>query len=71
MAIQEVRRLQKYGVTQGELGRYKDALLRDSEQLSEQSGSVPSLENLDFSMESLALGHTIMDQKQVGKPLKP
>ena len=29
MAIQEVRRLQRFGVTRGELERYKTALLRD------------------------------------------
>ena len=36
VAVQEVRRLQKYGVTNGELERYRSALLRDSEQLAEQ-----------------------------------
>ncbi|KAK9810226.1 hypothetical protein WJX72_007002 [[Myrmecia] bisecta] len=64
VAIQEVRRLQKYGVTKGELERYKVALLRDSEQLAEQAGAVPSQENLDFMMEMLALGHTIQDQRE-------
>lgn len=29
VAIQEVRRLQRFGVTRGELERYKTALLRD------------------------------------------
>ncbi len=65
VAVQEVRRLQKYGVTGGELERYKSALLRDSEQLAEQAASVPSADNLDFVMESLALGHIIIDQKEV------
>ncbi|KAL4457809.1 hypothetical protein ABPG75_012674 [Micractinium tetrahymenae] len=63
VAIQEVRRLQRFGVTRGELERYKTALLRDSEQLAEQSESVPSVDNLEFVMESLALGHTVLDQK--------
>ena len=31
----------------------------------EQAGSVPSVDTLDFVMESLALGHTVMDQRQV------
>jgi len=52
------------GVTPGELERYREALLRDSEQLAEQSGTVPSVDNLDFVMESDALGHTVMDQVQ-------
>lgn len=60
-----MRRLQKYGVTHGELERYKSALLRDSEQLAEQAASVPSADNLDFVMESLALGHVVIDQKEV------
>lgn len=68
VAVQEMRRLQKYGVTPGELDRYKTALLRDSEQLAQQSGSVPSVDTLDFVMESLALGHTIMDQREVAPP---
>ena len=36
-----------------------------SEQLAEQSESVPSVDNLEFVMESLALGHTVLDQKTV------
>jgi len=67
VAIQEVRRLQRFGVTRGELERYKSALLRDSEQLAEQSESVPSVDNLEFVMESLALGHTVLDQKTVSE----
>ena len=65
MAIQEVRRLQRHGVTPSELGRYRDALLRDSEQLAGQADSVPSVDNLEFVMESLALGNVVLDQKTV------
>jgi predicted Zn-dependent peptidase len=64
VAVQEARRLQLYGVTPGELERYKTALLRDSEQLAEQADSVPSQDTLEFLMESLALGHTVLDQRQ-------
>ena len=64
VAIQEVRRLQQHGVTAAELERYKSALLRDSEQLAEGADSVPSLDNLEFVMESLALGHAVIEQRQ-------
>lgn len=64
VAIQEVRRLQRHGVTAAELERYKSALLRDSEQLAEGADSVPSLDNLEFVMESLALGHAVLEQRQ-------
>lgn len=64
VAVQEVRRLKEFGVTKGELTRYMDALIKDSEQLAAMIDSVPSVDNLDFVMESDALGHTIMDQRQ-------
>lgn len=64
VSMEEVRRLYAHGITPGELLRYKAALLRDSEQLAEQAGSVPSIDNLDFVMESDILGHTVMDQEQ-------
>lgn len=60
----QVRRLKEFGVTKGELTRYMDALLKDSEQLAAMVDSVPSVDNLEFIMESDALGHTIMDQTQ-------
>ncbi|XP_078430545.1 insulinase (Peptidase family M16) family protein isoform X2 [Wolffia australiana] len=64
VAVQEVRRLKEFGVTKGELARYMDALLKDSEQLAAMIDSVPSVDNLDFIMESDALSHTVMDQRQ-------
>ena len=65
VAVQEVRRLQKYGVTAGELTNYKAALMRDSEHLAEQWQSVPSADTLDYCMECLALNHTFMAQEEV------
>ena len=62
VAVEEARRLQKFGLTPSELDRFKAAMLRDSEQLAQQAGSVPSLENLDFIMEQDACGHVVMDQ---------
>ncbi|KAH7684401.1 C-terminal processing peptidase protein [Dioscorea alata] len=64
VAVQEVRRLKEFGVTKGEMTRYMDALIKDSEQLAAMIDSVPSVDNLDFIMESDALGHTVMDQRQ-------
>ncbi|XP_020590342.1 stromal processing peptidase, chloroplastic [Phalaenopsis equestris] len=64
VAVQEVCRLKKFGVTKGELTRYMDALIKDSEQLAAMIDSVPSVDNLDFIMESDALRHTVMDQRQ-------
>lgn len=66
VAVQEVRRLQQFGVTKGEMERYKAALLRDSDQMASQADSVASVDTLNFVMEYLALGHTIMHAKQVG-----
>ena len=62
VAVEEARRLQEFGLTSSELDRFKAAMLRDSEQLAQQAGCVPSLENLDFVMEHDACGHTVMDQ---------
>lgn len=59
-----MKRLKKFGVTRGELTRYLNALLKDSEHLAAMLDNVPSLDNLDFVMESDALGHTVMDQQQ-------
>lgn len=60
----QVRRLHKFGVTRGELARYLNALLKDSEHLAAMIDNVPSVDNLDFIMESDALSHTVMDQQQ-------
>ncbi|KAI3800722.1 hypothetical protein L1987_28816 [Smallanthus sonchifolius] len=64
VATQEVRRLKEFGVTKGELARYLDALLKDSEQLAAMCDNISSVDNLDFVMESDALSHTVMDHKQ-------
>ncbi|KAL3604799.1 hypothetical protein D5086_005658 [Populus alba] len=64
VAVQEVRRLKEFGVTKSELTRYMDALLKDSEHLAAMIDNVSSVDNLEFIMESDALGHTVMDQRQ-------
>eukprot|EP00898_Chlorokybus_atmophyticus_P002810 jgi/Chlat1/352/Chrsp10S01473 len=64
VAVHEARRLFVHGVTASEQARYLSALLKDSDQLAAMVGQIPSLDNLDFVMESDALGHTVMDQVQ-------
>jgi hypothetical protein len=65
--VEESRRLQRFGVTANELERYRVALLRDSDQQAEQANSIPHLENLDFVMEALALGNTVMDHVEANQ----
>ena len=60
----QVRRLKDFGVTQGDLTRYLDALLKDSEHLATIIDNVSSVDNLDFIMETDALGHKVMDKRQ-------
>jgi hypothetical protein len=67
VAVEESRRLQRFGVTANELERYRVALLRDSDQQAEQANSIPHLENLDFVMEALALGNTVMDHVEANQ----
>ncbi|XP_019423435.1 PREDICTED: stromal processing peptidase, chloroplastic-like isoform X2 [Lupinus angustifolius] len=64
VAVQEVRRIKEFGITQAELTRYLDALLKDSEHLAAMTDNVSSVDNLDFIMGSDALGHKVMDQRQ-------
>lgn len=66
VAVQEMRRLQKYGVTQSEMERYTMALLRDTEQGAQQASAFPSVDMLDYTMESFGCGHVVSDQGQVG-----
>ena len=63
-ALGEVRRLVRGGVSRAELVRYSTSMMRDSQQLAAQAGKVPSEDNLNFIMESDALGHVVMDQVQ-------
>lgn len=63
VAVQEIRRIQRHGLTSGEFERYKEAILRDSSQLAEQSNKIPSLDTLNFVMEALACGHTVMGHR--------
>ncbi|GMH43786.1 hypothetical protein BSKO_11720 [Bryopsis sp. KO-2023] len=65
VALQELRRVQMYGIKPGELKRYMAALIRDSEQAADLADSIPSVENLEYLMESIALEHKVMEQKDM------
>lgn len=60
----QVLRLKEFGVTKGELSRYVDALLKESEQLAAMTDIVSSVDNLKLIMENEALGHVVMDHRQ-------
>lgn len=47
----------------GEFERYRQAILRDSSQLAEQANKIPSVDTLNFLMESIACGHTVMSHR--------
>ena len=56
--------MKQFGMTHGELARYLTTMMRDSEQTAAMLDLVPSVNTLEFVMESDALGHAILDQKQ-------
>ena len=61
VAVQEVRRMQKYGVTASELANFQTAALpRDVKHMEEAEGSMFSVDLLNFCMEALALDHTLI-----------
>ncbi|GJP40170.1 hypothetical protein CLOM_g24450 [Closterium sp. NIES-68] len=64
VALQEVRRLQQFGLTRGELARYVTTMVRDSEHNAAMIDSIHSIDSLDFLMESFALGHAVLDPEQ-------
>lgn len=70
IGVQEIRRLQRHGLTRGEFQRYRDAILRDSSQLAEQANKIPSVDTLNFVMESLACGHTVMGHRDAHQAME-
>ena len=65
VAIQEARRLQRFGVTQAEADTYRQATLRDNFMASMQADYVPAQEILEFLMETLATRGVFSDNQQV------
>eukprot|EP01041_Mallomonas_annulata_P011058 gene11058-23114_t len=64
VAVSEIRRLGMFGLTEGELDRYKSAVLSEAQQLAAQSEQMSSEDMLTEVMESQACGHTYMRADQ-------
>ncbi len=64
VAIREIRRLGKFGISKTELKRFKQALLTDSQQLAAQYGKISNADYLPYLMDAVSNGHTFMDTQQ-------
>ena len=63
LAVREVRRMGRYGLTASELLRYKQSLLSEIGQLLAQAEQQPHEEVLNELMEAEAVGHTFMEPR--------
>ena len=64
MSVGEIRRLGKYGLTEGEMMRYAGALLSDSQQVAAQGDRISHGDQLSYLMETVACGHALMSPGQ-------
>ncbi|GMH57895.1 hypothetical protein TrRE_jg246 [Triparma retinervis] len=64
MSVSEIRRLGKYGLTEGEMMRYAGALLSDSQQVAAQGDRIAHGDQLSYLMETVACGHALMSPGQ-------
>ena len=64
MAVSEIRRLGKFGLTEGEMMRYAGALLSDSAQVAAQGDRISHSDQLSYLMETVACGHAFMTPMQ-------
>ena len=63
-AVKEIRRLGIYGLTLGELNRYKSAVLLESEQYAAQGDKISNEDVLNSVMEAKSCSHTFMHPYQ-------
>ena len=63
-ALNELRALVEYGITEEEMERYMQALMADSDQLAAQGDMIANSDQLSQIMESVACGHTFMSAEQ-------
>jgi len=62
--VQEVRAICDYGITEGEMKRYMDAMLKDVEKGVAENDTVPSEDHLNFIMTSDVFDHVVMHPEQ-------
>jgi len=68
--VQEVRAICDYGITESELRRYLDAMLKDVEKGVAENDTVPSEDHLNFIMTSDVFDHVVMHPEQSYKAFK-
>lgn len=62
--VQEIRALCDYGITEGEMKRYMDAMVKDTAKGVAENDTVPSEDHLNFIMTSDVFDHVIMHPEQ-------
>lgn len=62
--VQEVRAICDYGITEGEMQRYGEAMLKDVEKGVAENDTVASEDHLNFIMTSDVFDHTVMHPEQ-------
>eukprot|EP00930_Biecheleria_cincta_P068404 TRINITY_DN5579_c0_g3_i1.p1 TRINITY_DN5579_c0_g3~~TRINITY_DN5579_c0_g3_i1.p1 ORF type:complete len:1399 (+),score=257.63 TRINITY_DN5579_c0_g3_i1:47-4243(+) len=62
--VQEIRAICDYGITESELKRYKDAMLKDVQKGVQEHDTVPSEDHLNFIMTSDVFDHVVMHPEQ-------
>lgn len=62
--LQEIRAICDYGITESEMKRYMDAMLKDVEKGVLENDTVPSEDHLNFIMTSYVFNHVIMHPEE-------
>lgn len=62
--VQEIRAICDYGITESEMHRYMEAMLKDVEKGVQENDTVPSEDHLNFVMTSDVFDHVVMHPEQ-------
>eukprot|EP00434_Breviolum_minutum_P013766 symbB.v1.2.012142.t1/scaffold829.1/size159244/12 len=62
--VQEIRAICDYGITESEMKRYMDAMLKDVQKGVQENDTVPSEDHLNFIMTSDVFDHIVMHPEQ-------
>lgn len=62
--LQEIRAICDYGITESEMKRYMDAMLKDVQKGVQENDTVPSEDHLNFIMTSDVFDHVVMHPEQ-------